>query len=36
MITLNDFYQGFRDPKTIGHLAALIKQNAAKTTEQIT
>ncbi|UAL41693.1 hydrogenase formation protein HypD [Shewanella inventionis] len=35
MITLNDFYQGFRDPKTIAHLAALIREQAALTTAQI-
>ena len=35
MISLNDFYQGFRDPQTIRHLAQLIAQQAAKTTEQI-
>jgi hydrogenase expression/formation protein HypD len=35
MITLNDFYQGFRDPQTIRHLAQLIAQEAAKTDDQI-
>jgi hydrogenase expression/formation protein HypD len=35
MITLNDFYQGFRDPQTIRHLAQLIAQQAAKTDDQI-
>lgn len=35
MISLNDFYHGFRDPTTIAHLATLIGEQAAQTSEQI-
>ena len=35
MITLNDFYQGFRNPQTIRQLAQLIKQYAAEVDNNI-